>query len=67
MNKLSFDQWMQQIDNIFMDKLGLSYMDIADWYYRDAYDDGLTPLEAAEEAFNSDDLTSMMGLNFSDL
>jgi hypothetical protein len=64
---MSFEQWIKEVNDIFMNKLGLGYMDIADWYYRDAYDDELTPLEAAECAFNADDLTSMMGLEFSDL
>ena len=43
----NFNQWMQQVDNKIYNICGLSYMDLADYPYRDYYDDKLSPKEVA--------------------
>jgi len=43
----NFNQWMQQVDNKIYNICGLSYMDLADYPYRDYYDDELSPKEVA--------------------
>ena len=48
-----FALWLLLVDR----KLGfLSHRDIADWHWRDAYDDGMDPAEAAREAVAADGL-----------
>ncbi|AFI25002.1 hypothetical protein [Mycobacterium phage SWU1] len=49
---MSFETWMAALDGYMTETFGLGYQDIADWTYRDAYDDGLTFREAAHRAIN---------------
>lgn len=54
----SFEVWLKKVDReIKRMTLGMVGMyDLADWTYHDAYDSGMTPKEAAEEAVQNDDL-----------
>jgi hypothetical protein len=45
-----FDEWMRAVDLEVQAIAGVSYRDLPDWNYRDAYESGATPKEAAEEA-----------------
>lgn len=46
-----FALWLLMVDRA----IGfLSHRDLADWHWRDAYDDGVSPREAAEEAVHAD-------------
>ena len=47
---MTFNQWMDQVDNCVVGKCGLSYLDLPDVCYRDMYDNGYDPNEAANEA-----------------
>ena len=47
---MTFEQWMKKVDRIIGERVGLSYLDLADQPYRDWYDDGMTPSEAASAA-----------------
>jgi hypothetical protein len=49
-NRLTFDAWMSAVDDALVRKTGVSSADLPDWTYRDAYEDGLTPQEAADAA-----------------
>jgi hypothetical protein len=44
----AFTAWLSQLDKAFIRAHGLSYQDFPDWNWRDAFDDGLTPLQAVE-------------------
>ena len=44
-----FVQWMDRVDARISAICGLSSMDLADQCWRDWYDDGMSPREAAEE------------------
>jgi len=50
MPKDSFEAWMQKTDAALVRRCGMSSMDLPDCCYRDWYDDGVTPSEAAREA-----------------
>lgn len=47
--ELTFKQWMAQVNREVSRIAGLSVYDLADQPFRDWYEDGLTPAEAAEE------------------
>lgn len=51
-----FRAWLAKVDAAIARKCGLSHLDLGDWRYRDAYEDGLSPahvarLVLAEEGF----------------
>jgi hypothetical protein len=48
-NDSNFQNWMQAVDRAVSARLGVSTLDLADMAYRDWYDDGLAPAEAAAE------------------
>lgn len=45
---MTFRQWMQEVDREVQAIAFLSVHDLADQPFRDWYDDGVEPLEAAE-------------------
>ena len=47
---LTFRQWMAEVDSELNRIIGLGHMDIADWDYRCAFEDGTEPATAAREA-----------------
>jgi hypothetical protein len=46
---MTFEQWKTAVDVVLMAKIGLMQEDLPDWLARDAFEDGLTPDEAAQE------------------
>ena len=58
---LRFATWWLMVDRACMRKIGLTTHDIADYTWRDAYDDGMSPSDALADALASDDIYSMMG------
>lgn len=51
-----FGLWLHLVDRQLRRKVGLTHRDLVDWTWRDAFEDGLTPREAALEALENDDL-----------
>lgn len=51
MQSISFDRWLDAVDNILQGMIGLALDDLPDCNYRDMYDDGFLPYEAAKYAF----------------
>lgn len=49
----SFEEWLRLVDSHIRNKCGLSHLDLPDWCYRDAYDDGVTPATAAARAIKA--------------
>lgn len=45
---MTFEEWKTAIDVILLAKLGCTQDDLPDWLARDAFDDEVTPEEAAE-------------------
>lgn len=46
---MEFNVWMQRVDAILNDLIGLCHRDIADKCWRDQYEDGATPNDAVGE------------------
>lgn len=44
----SFKEWLSAVDRSLLATCGLTHMDLADQTWRDWYDDGVRPDEAAE-------------------
>lgn len=51
--KLTFEQWLREVDRAVVAKVGLSYQDLPDCCYRDWYDQGVSPKGAASRAIRS--------------
>ncbi len=47
--KLTFETWLQKMDSELSKTLPVSYLDLPDRDYREWYDAGWTPKDAAEE------------------
>ena len=45
--KLTYKEWMREVDKIVIETCGLDMAFLPDWLSRDAYEDGLTPAEGA--------------------
>ena len=46
---MSFDRWMAKVNQALEDMVGLDSRDLPDWCYRDAFDTGMAPDEAADD------------------
>jgi hypothetical protein len=49
-----WERWMEAVDMEVQRLCGMSADDLADYAYRDAYDDGADPAEVAREALAAD-------------
>lgn len=50
----TFEIWMKKVDQELEARCGLVSLDLADMPYRDWYEDGYTPSEAAQEALENE-------------
>lgn len=50
---MTFDEWMKQVDSEIEKHFGLSSDDLPDWTYADAFEDGMKPEDAAQEAMSA--------------
>lgn len=51
--KLSFDEWMTEVDRYLRERHGVESGDIDDWKYRDDYDEGISPMASARRALRN--------------
>lgn len=51
--KNSFEDWMREVDQTLARELGMISDDLIDVCYRDWYDDGKTPTQAAKKAIRA--------------
>lgn len=51
--KVTFEEWMNKVDQSIANKCGLSSGDLEDVCYHDMYDDDYTPKDAASEALEN--------------
>jgi hypothetical protein len=49
----SFDSWMARVDEAIVRRVGVCSSDLPDFTYRDLYDQGVTPEEAADAAIEN--------------
>lgn len=52
-SKMSFQTWMGLVDLLIRQRTTMGVDDIDDWSYRDAYDRGVTPKQAASRAIQA--------------
>lgn len=50
--ELGFELWLEAVDLWLMALAGLTSRDIGDWSYRDAYEAGVHPNDAAQDALD---------------
>jgi hypothetical protein len=50
---VSFDEWMARVDEAIVRKVGVASSDLPDFTYRDVFDAGSTPEEAADAAIDN--------------
>ena len=55
----AFDSWMNTVDREIQNRAGLSVHDLADQPFRDWYDDGMWPEDAAEETLEAEGFYAM--------
>ena len=48
-----FEKWMDKVNFALEDEVGIGISDLADWGYRDAFDDEMPPEEAAAEVLKA--------------
>lgn len=53
MQTLTYSQWMSAVDKIIDERIGLGLDMLPDWLSRDAYENGLTPDQGAQECLDS--------------
>ena len=51
--KLTFEEWMKKVDSIIEARTGMTHMDLPDWSYAQAHEDGVTALSAASRAIKA--------------
>jgi hypothetical protein len=51
--RLTFDQWMEQVDAALVRKVGVCSADLPDFCYADMYEAGYSPETAADEAIEA--------------
>ena len=53
MNEITFEQWMRKVDQCLIAVCGLTHYDLPDCCWRDWYDDGASPTEAAKDCLDA--------------
>lgn len=43
---MTYEQWMEKVDNLFLTQFGLTHEDFEDFLWHDAWEDGDTPRQA---------------------
>ncbi|MEC4763789.1 hypothetical protein VT930_11810 [Mycobacterium sherrisii] len=55
MSRPTFDEWMRLVDRELAQRCGLTHSDLADFCYRDAFNDECSPAEVAVEVLADND------------
>lgn len=55
-NDPGFAVWLMTVDRDLRNKVQVTHRDLSDWSWRDAYDNGTSPQDAAAQALAEDDL-----------
>ena len=54
MGKLTFEKWMELVDQELSKECGLTHYDLPDKTYHDWFDDGVSPLDVATIVLESE-------------
>lgn len=52
-SETAFDAWLKKVDACISAETGLGYRDLPDWNYRDSFEAGETPAQAAKQAIKA--------------
>lgn len=55
-----FAVWMHAVNQAIIRRIGLGFMDLEDWLYRDAYDADMAPREAALQMLADSDFAALL-------
>lgn len=55
-NDPAFAVWLMSVDSTLRSTVQVGHRDLSDWSWRDAYDNGTSPKDAAKQALADDDL-----------
>jgi hypothetical protein len=55
-NDPAFAVWLMIVDRDLQKQVQVGHRDLSDWGWRDAYDNGTSPKDAAQQALADDDL-----------
>lgn len=58
----TFEAWMKEVDEFLLAEAMVNHHDLADQTYRDWFDSGMAPAEAAIEALNNEGFYDFMDL-----
>lgn len=53
-NGLTFEHWLDNVNSVVQRRLGVGYLDLADWRWYDAWADEMSPADAADEAISEE-------------
>ncbi len=61
---MTYKEWMKKVDAVVQSKVGCSVHDLADFTFRDFFDDGISPYDTAMDVIENDSpgLTEEWGL-----
>ncbi len=59
MAEQTYEQWMQEVDNIITTRFGISVHCLSDFMSRDLYDGGSPPIDGAWEALDRSDMREL--------
>lgn len=51
---VTMNEWLEEVDQVIGNLIGLTHDDLADQCWRDWYESGMTPLEAASMALEAE-------------
>jgi hypothetical protein len=51
--RITFEEWMRQVDAVLIARCGLDNSDLPDWDYMSAFEDGACPRGAARRAIRA--------------
>ncbi len=55
---MTFRQWMRLVDLALLARVSLTHHDLADFGFRDAFEDGISPEEVAAEMLDAEGFVS---------
>lgn len=56
----TFESWLDKVGAALRKKCGLSYSDLADQPYRDWFDSGMTPTQAANQVLENEGFSELI-------
>lgn len=52
----AFDAWMEQVDEVCQERVGCSVYDLADYMFRDAFDEHMSPGDVVQDLIDRESI-----------